>query len=102
MSLYGDPQYFNEHLTDMKAPDEVSPLIEDLDPAFKAVLSQDNYAELTNLRKNKSEKVSKDMKISANQFANMIEAFGYKEEAQKVLTFLKGVGEYDMRSSGAP
>ena len=35
------------------------------------------------------------MKLSANQFAQMIKGFGYPVEASKVQTFLKGIGEYD-------
>ena len=80
MSLYQDPTYFSEHLTDMRAPEEVSPSIEDLDPAFKSVLDPESFNELTHLRKkfgsdNKSAEAksyapqnltSPDMKISAN------------------------------------
>ena len=71
-------------------------------------LSPENYNELTHLRKKfpndkspeaksyaPAQLTSVDMKLSANQFSQMISSFGYPVESQKVLTFLKGVGEYD-------
>jgi hypothetical protein len=39
MSLYADPGYFTEHLTDLTAPDEIPQLVQDLNPAFKNVIN---------------------------------------------------------------
>ena len=108
MSLYSNPVYFQEHLLEISAPDETPPDVNDLYGSYKNVTNPDNYNNLERLRmkpnpKNKAEteaydinqKTNLDMKLSSQQFVSMLKQFGYEAEGEQVLTFLRGIGEYD-------
>ena len=102
MSLYSDPKFYRKshQCLDLAAPMEVSNKITDLDHAFKSLFQAQSYDQLDILRESKEPAfhlTDNDTKFSAEMFAHYISQLGYPEEAASVLSFLKGIGEYDLQ-----